>query len=142
LATDFLAALVDWWGSNAALSAAGIGTLHFGTVKGVSYPFVVITMSGSNVSHRNFTKTYIDVCRWKFTITTSSEDQAVALGATVTAALDTLVDNPLAFDNGVQMVFQRTGDDVMKLRHSGTEGVPFVWVQSISYISKIMRTRA
>jgi hypothetical protein len=142
LATDFLAALVDFWGSNAALSAAGIGTLYFGTAAGASYPFAVVTSLGSNVSHRNFTKTYIDVDRLKITITSADEDQAVALGKAAMAALDTLVDNPLAFDDGVQVVFQRTGNDLMKLRHSGKDGVPFVWVQSLNYISKVMRTRA
>lgn len=142
MATDFLAALVDFWGSNAALSAAGIGTLHFGTGAGADYPFVVVTNSGGNVSHRNFTKTYIDVDRWKFTITSADEDQAIALGATAMAALDTLVDNPLTFDDGVQLVFQRTGNDLMKLRHSGKDGIPFIWIQSLNYLSKIMRTRA
>jgi hypothetical protein len=88
LATDFLAALVDFWGSNADAAPA------------------------------------------------------VALGKAARAALDTLVDNPLAFDDGVQVVFQRTGNDLMKLRHSGKDGVPFVWVQSLNYISKVMRTRA
>jgi hypothetical protein len=142
MATDFQAALIEWWGSNAALSATGIGTLRFGTGAGADYPYVVMTSSGGNVSHRNFTKTYIDVTRWKFAITSDDEDQSVALGAVAMAALDTLVDNPLVFDNGVQLVFWRTGEDLMKLRHAGKDGKPFIWVQSLNYISKIMRTRA
>lgn len=141
MAQTFLAALTEWWGSNAALSAVGIGTLHFGTAPGNDYPYAVATKSGGNVSHRNFTKTSIDMDIWRIAITSNDADQAFRLGSVATAALDTLLDNPLAFDDGVLLVLERSGENTAKLRHAGTGGAPFVWLFSITLKSKIQRTR-
>jgi hypothetical protein len=141
LATDFLEALTEWWGSNAAIGAAGLSTLHFGTAPGNDYPYAVATKSGGNVSHRNFTKTSIDVDVWRIAITSNDPDQAFRLGSVATTALDTLLDNPLVFDDGVLLVLERSGENMVKLRHSGTGGAPFVWLFSITLKSKIQRIR-
>lgn len=141
MASDFLEALKNWWLSNATLAAAGIGTLHFATGAGADYPFVVVAKLGGKAEGRNTGKGYWDTDHWRFSVFSGDQDQAVALVGTVTAALDTIYDHPLSFASGRQMAFYRTGDDLTKVRNPGTEGVPFVWNASVTYVSKVGRAR-
>jgi hypothetical protein len=142
LATDFQEALIAWWGSNAALAAVGLPILHFGTGAGDSYPYAVLMKIGGRAEGRNTGKGYWDTDHWRFSVFDGDLDRAVALIDTVTAQLDTLYDHPLTMPASRQMAFYRTGDDVTKMRHAGTAGVPFIWNVSVTYLSKVSRTRA
>jgi hypothetical protein len=144
MATDFLDALVDAWAADAALAAAGIGTLHEDVDVDSDYPYAVVTGLGERKPLRTFGKGQVHEQHIRINVFSASRDEAAALGALARAFLESVQANPLTFDEGRQTDSHQTGGDLVltRPRRAGVDGVPFVWLRSWTWQISWARDRA
>jgi hypothetical protein len=139
---DFLSALIRYWESDAALNAAGLGTIYFDVAPpGTPYPYAVVSQNASTSGGFSTLKLTWRDTYYRFGIYGSDMDQVVNLGASVERRLDRIVVAPLSMWNGQQTLFRQEGDTLAKIRPSGAGGIPFVWCRSYLYHCRISRTR-
>jgi hypothetical protein len=144
VATDFLDALIDAWAADAALAAAGIGTLHEDVDVDSDYPYAVVTGLGERKPLRTFGKGQVHEQHIRINIFSDDKDEAAALGALARAFLESIQANPLTFDEGRQTDSHQTGGDLVltRPRRPGVAGVPFVWLRSWTWQISWARDRA
>jgi hypothetical protein len=144
VATDFLDALIDAWAADAALAAAGIGTLHEDVDVDSDYPYAVVTGLGERKPLRTFGKGQVHEQHIRINIFSDDKDEAAALGALARAFLESVQANPLTFDEGRQTDSHQTGGDLVltRPRRPGVAGVPFVWLRSWTWQISWARDRA
>lgn len=141
---DFLSALIRYWESDAALEAAGLGTLYFDVVPpgpAPPYPYVVVSQNASTSGGFSTLKLTWRDTYLRFGIYGSDMDQVVNLGAIVARRLDRIVVAPLSMWDGQQTLFRQESDTLAKIRPAGPGGIPFVWCRSYLYHCRISRTR-
>lgn len=141
---DFPAALAADWDTDPTLAAAGLVPLHFevrppGSLP--NYPYAVYSAIGNRTRLRNATAGYAEESHLRFNIYAQDSDSAAALGSVVEAFLDAIEAVPLAFDTGRQVVFSRTGSDVMRLPRAGMDGRAFVFLRSLTYRLEVARDK-
>jgi hypothetical protein len=144
MATDFVSALIDAAAADGTLAGAGLETWQHGVDTGDSYPYLVITSIGTKISKRNFGSGQIHEQHLRINVFGGNPDDTAALGALVRAFLESLQAAPLVFDEGRQVDFHQTGEDLVitNRRKPGVEGVTFVWLRSLTWVAKIARDRA
>jgi hypothetical protein len=144
MATDFLDALVDAWAADAALAAAGIGTLYEDVDVDSGYPYAVVTGLGERKPLRTFGKGQVHEQHIRVNIFADDKDEAAALGALARAFLESIQANPLTFDEGRQTDSHQTGGDLIlsNRRRAGVDGVPFVWLRSWTWQISWARDRS
>jgi hypothetical protein len=144
MAIDFVSALVDAWAADAALAAAGIGTLHEDVDVDSGYPFAVVTGLGERKPLRTFGKGQVHEQHIRINVFSASKDEAAALGALARAFLESIQANPLTSDEGRQTDSHQTGGDLVltRPRRPGVAGVPFVWLRSWTWQISWARDRA
>jgi hypothetical protein len=118
-----------------------LSELHYEAAPAAQYPYAVISETASKVGGRTFVGSYWEDRFYRISLFSADEDQAANLGAKVTTALDVLDVNPLTFDNGYQLFFHRTGDELLKMRGTGTQGKTFIWIYTFHYHARIGRNR-
>jgi hypothetical protein len=144
MATDLLGALQEAWAADGALASAGLGTLHSGVDPEDGYPYAVATDLGGRKPMRNFGKGQIHEKLYRFNIYDDDEVGAKTLGIAVRTFLESLMATPPTFDDGRLMDSHQNGD-VLALprpRRPGTEGQPFIWINSFVWTFRISRDRA
>jgi hypothetical protein len=131
MAIDFVSALVDAWAADAALAAAGIGTLHEDVDVDSDYPYAVVTGLGERKPLRTFGKGQVHEQHIRINVFSASKDEAAALGALARAFLESTDSH-------------QTGGDLVltRPRRSGVAGVPFVWLRSWTWQISWARDRA
>jgi hypothetical protein len=142
MATDLIEALKEAWAADGTLAAAGIGELNFGVDPEGGYPYIVATWLGTRIKYRNFGKGQIHEDHFMFNISSTSTTEAVALGKLAMTFLESLQAAPPTFDDGRLKDSHQTGEDLVKSRKTGTQGVPFVWIKSLTWSFGIARDRA
>jgi hypothetical protein len=144
MAGDLIQALIDAAAADATLAAAGLETWQHGVDTGDSYPYLVVTSIGIKIANRNFGPGQIHEQHLRVNIFAISDAEAATLGALARAFLESLQAAPLVFDEGRQVDFHQTGEDLIitNRRRPGTEGVSFVWLCSSTWVAKIVRDRA
>jgi hypothetical protein len=141
MAADFVSALKEAWEADATLTAAGIGDFHYGVDPGGEHPYVVVTSLGTKITHRNFGKGQLHEYHYRVNVFSGDPDGAAALGAVARTFLESVQATPLTFDDGRQVDFHQTGEDLVVLRKPGSGAQPFVWVKSSTWTAKIARDR-
>jgi hypothetical protein len=144
MANDLIQALIEAAAADGTLAAVGLGTWQHGVDTGDSYPYLVVTSIGTKIAQRNFGPGQIHEQHLRVNIFAISDVEAATLGALVRAFLESLQAAPLVFDEGRQVDFHQTGEDLIitNRRRPGTEGVSFVWLRSLTWKCSVARDRA
>jgi hypothetical protein len=144
VANDLISALQEAWAADGALASAGIGILNNGVEPEGGYPYAVATDLGGRKPMRTFGKGQIHENHYRINIYDDDEGMAKTLGIAVRTFLESLKATPPTFDDGRLMDSHQNGD-VLALprpRRPGTEGQPFIWINSFVWTFKISRDRA
>jgi hypothetical protein len=144
VATDLIQALIDAAAADGTLAAAGLGTWHFGVDPESGYPYLVISDLGGRKPMRTFGKGQIHENHYRINIYDDDKANAATLGIAVRTFLESLKATPPTFDDGRLMDSHQNGDVLAlpKPRRPGTEGQPFIWINSFVWTFKTSRDRA
>jgi hypothetical protein len=142
VATDLPSAIVDAAAADGTLAGAGLGTWHFGIEPEGGYPYVVFSELGTRIKYRNYSKGQIHEQHLRINIFSGDPTEAATLGNLARAFLESLEASPPTFDEGRFKGSHQTGEDLIKARKTGVQGVPFVWIKSITWALEYSRDRA
>jgi hypothetical protein len=142
MAQDLFQAIGDAAAADETLAGVGLETWHFGVEPDSGYPYVVISDLGTRIKYRNYGKGQIHEQHVRINVFADNKPDAATLGNLARAFLESLQVAPPTFDDGRLKDSHQTGEDLVKSRKTGTQGVPFVWIKSITWSFGISRDRA